>query len=176
MKKWLFLVWNRDRIWRTRRHPPPPTKNSLEYSPLGAHNPHLGLNLLAAALVHVASFSWDWSSSSDFLNSPVSLGLRIFKRTGKDLRESRILSFATLIRSLGLLFLVVLLFIFAVSMSVLIDCNYINNSDNYCWHWTHCVPLSQRANMFVVVFKTKKRCLSDHRRGIKCRSNGTFKF
>ena len=74
---------------------------------------------------------------------------------------------ATLIRSSGLLFLVVLLFIFAVSMSVLIDCNYINNSDNYCWHWTHCVPLSQRANMFVVVFKTKKRCLSDHRRGIK---------
>ena len=72
----------------------------------------------------------------------LSLGLRIFKRTGKDLRESRILSFATLIRSLGLLFLVVLLFIFAVSMSVLIDCNYINNSDNYCWHWTHCVPLS----------------------------------
>ena len=106
------------------------------------HNPHLGLNLLAAALVHVASFSWDWSSSSDFLKSPVSLGLRIFKRTGKDLREFRILSFATLIRSLGLLFLVVLLFIFAVSMSVLIDCNYINNSDNYCWHWTHCVPLS----------------------------------
>ena len=46
---------------------------------------------------------------------------------------------ATLIRSSGLLFLVVLLFIFAVSMSgrsfffsfsVLIDCNYINNSDN----------------------------------------------
>ena len=31
--KWRFLVWNRVRIWRTRRHTP--TKNSQEYPPRG---------------------------------------------------------------------------------------------------------------------------------------------